>query len=191
MPLLVLCSVWSWCALLNPTGVHSWWNTVGNATRTWSILWAPTPLASNFPPKISSYQPNINNPPQFPVSVKLLRPLRVRPALTSNSFPIQPPLFSIAFSFSHIPPSDTFRGVFQVETSYDFFVFWIIIGSQSESESFAHILIHRSQRNLFLRGNIMMQLQLLRQYLTDRASCSGCFLIIFFIPKWLLMLKRK
>lgn len=40
-----------------------------------------------------------------------------------------------------------------------------------------HILIHRSQLNLFLRGNIMMQLQLLRQYLTDCASCSGCFFI--------------
>lgn len=57
MYMLLLCSVWSWSALPSPTGVLSSWSTVGNATKTWLILWEPTLWVSNYPQRTSSLAP--------------------------------------------------------------------------------------------------------------------------------------
>lgn len=137
MALLSFRSGWSWFALLSLTGVHSWWNTAVNATRTWSTHWAPTPLASNFPLKISSYQPNINKPPHFPVSAKFPEASEGETCTHIKLFAHSTSPFFLSVLFQPYPPpllallEGSFRWKAQT-TPYDF-VFWIIIRSHSDS----------------------------------------------------------
>lgn len=134
---LILRSVWSWCVLLNPTGVRSWWNTVANATRTWSTRWARTPSASNSHPKISSYQPNINNPPPSLWVWNIPRPLRVRPALTPNSSHSTSPSIHSALFQPYSPLFRLFpRGSFRWKAQkLLWFVFFCFLNNSSRVES--------------------------------------------------------